>query len=159
MTLKILIILEALCGLAVACLAVPYIAEHRPKPKAKLEWVTSGPVQSRIGDSTPWMKQVAISVKEVRPAAGFVMPHSRVDVVSVVRGDDGEVSSETILENVLIVGGDKPPDDRNLVSDRVTLEVTPEEAERLALARKRGTFRLILRQSDDEAMSPSVTPR
>jgi len=149
MKLKILIILEALCGLAVACLAVPYVAEHRPKPTPKVEWATSG-------DAPPRMKaKVAVPVNVASVEGGsFVLPHSRVDIVCVTTNSDGGTDFETILENVLVLGSEGGL----LGSNSVAVQVTPEEAERLALAQKLGRFRLIPRQliprqSDDEAIA------
>lgn len=103
------------------------------------------------------MRAITVKVDEVSGVAGFSRPGSRVDVLlaSTKEGPStGEGGAKIILQNVLVLaagqsitqleGKDKPK-----MFQTVTLLVSPEEAERLALASKMGTLLLALRRSGD----------
>jgi pilus assembly protein CpaB len=103
----------------------------------------------------PGMRAMSVPVDEVSDIAGFVLPHSHVDILVSVSNaaPDGKTLSKIVLENVEVLAvaqeiekvNDKPQ-----VVKVVTLLVTPEEAERLALASGQGTLRLAMRNYDDK---------
>jgi pilus assembly protein CpaB len=105
------------------------------------------------GQMRPGMRAVALKVNADTGVGGFVLPHNRVDIVSVSRRGD-EVLSRIILQNILVLAVDqnsqRPEDKLATVSSTVTVEVTPAQAEKLALATEFGTLRLILRPFGDE---------
>jgi pilus assembly protein CpaB len=111
------------------------------------------------------MRAVGLKVNVDTTAGGFVLPNSRVDIVSVVRRGDGDTLSKIILQNVLILAVDTTstrPDDRStIVASTVTVSVTPEQAEKLSLATEMGTLRFILRAfGDDEVVrTKGETPK
>jgi pilus assembly protein CpaB len=123
-------------------------------------------VTSRLfsGDTTgmlslvipPDMRAMSVAVDEVSDIAGFVLPHARVDVLVAIReqGPAGESAarSKIVLENVevLAVAQTTEQKDKPQVEKVVTLLVTPEEAERLALASQEGSLRLALRNLGDD---------
>ena len=93
----------------------------------------------------------AVRVNDVSGVAGFLVPGDRVDVILTrnpeAQGKDDRVS-DIILQNVTVRGTDQVADtDRNKpqVVRTVTLEVTPEEAQKLALAMQVGQLSLALR--------------
>ena len=102
------------------------------------------------------MRAMSVPVDEVSDVAGFVQPHTRVDVVvslTNMGGNSEKPFSKTVLENVEVLAvaqeieGDK---DKPQVVKVVTLLVNPEEAERLALAsREGGSLRLAIRNYED----------
>src|SRR6201988_2824857 len=101
------------------------------------------------------MRAMSVPVDEVSDIAGFVLPHTRVDVlVAVSSGGAGgaEPFSKIVLQNVEVLA---IAQDIEQVGDKaqpvkvVTLLVSPEEAERLALASREGTLRLAMRNYDD----------
>lgn len=104
----------------------------------------------------PHMRAMSVPVDEVGDLAGFVLPHSRVDVLVAVSQRDGQGGSvsaraKIVLEDVEVLaiaqtveGKDKPQ-----VEKVVTLLVTPEGAEQLALAAHEGVLRLVLRGYND----------
>ena len=104
----------------------------------------------------PAMRAMSVAVDEVSDIAGFVLPHARVDVLVALReqGKPGESEprSKIVLENVevLAVAQTTEHKDKPQVEKVVTLLVTPEEAERLALASQEGSLRLALRNLNDE---------
>jgi pilus assembly protein CpaB len=111
-------------------------------------------------------RAVAIKVDAGSSVGGFVLPHTRVDVVSVVRQNENNTYSKIILQNVLVLAVDtlagRPEDGKQaLVSNTVTLQVTPQQAETLAMARELGTLNLILRAygDEDKVATTGVTPK
>ncbi len=105
----------------------------------------------------PGMRAMSVPVDEVSGVAGFVMPHARVDVLVAIHSPKGTESpkAKIVLENVEVLaiaqeleGSDRQPQ----VVRVVTLLVTPDEAERLALASREGTLRLAIRRYDDQKL-------
>jgi pilus assembly protein CpaB len=100
------------------------------------------------------MRAVSVPVDEVSDVAGFVLPHTRVDVlVATQSGGNGEKAfSKVILQNVEVLAVaqevEQKKDEPEIVKV-VTLLVTPQEAERLALASHSGTLRLAMRNYND----------
>jgi pilus assembly protein CpaB len=101
------------------------------------------------------MRAMSVPVDEVSDIAGFVLPHTRVDVLVAVSSGGGSGDkpfSKIVLQNVEVLA---IAQDIEQVGDKaqpvkvVTLLVSPEEAERLALASREGTLRLAMRSYDD----------
>ena len=111
------------------------------------------------GMLTPGMRAVAIKVQEVSGVGGFIMPGDRVDVIVSLKWkvdqDDRksgapftEYTSETIVQNARVMGIDQAYNDfeENVVkASAITLEVTPKQAEIIAIAENRGSLSLALR--------------
>lgn len=101
------------------------------------------------------MRAVSVPVDEVSDIAGFVLPHTRVDVLVSVAGEagtGGKTISKTVLQNVEVLAVaqeiEKTKDEPQVVKV-VTLLVSPQEAERLALASREGSLRLAMRNYND----------
>jgi pilus assembly protein CpaB len=94
------------------------------------------------------MRAMSVPVDEVSDIAGFVLPHTRVDVlVSLSEGDKS--LSRIVLQNVevLAVAQDiEQVNDQPQTVHVVTVLVTPVQAERLTLASREGTLRLAMAQ-------------
>jgi pilus assembly protein CpaB len=114
---------------------------------------------------TPGTLAVAVRVNDVVGVAGFVHPGDSVDVIVTMRpkeNSDAPHMSKIILQNikVLAVGKQLDRNDKTartpLPATVATLMVTPEEAERLALASSRGEILLALRSSLDQEMSETT---
>ena len=112
----------------------------------------------------PGMRAIGLKVTAESSGGGFVLPHSRVDLVHVVRNEK-ETTSKIIMQNVLVLAVDqaavKPEDKNSFIPQTVTVEVTPSQAEEIALAQDIGSIRLILRSfGDDERIhTPGVSPK
>lgn len=106
------------------------------------------------------MRAVAVPVSETAGAGGFVAPGDRVDVVLARQMNEGAAYASTIVQGarVLAVGqlADTSKADPVIVKS-ATLEVTPAEAQRIALAQSIGTITLALRATGDEARMPTTT--
>jgi pilus assembly protein CpaB len=98
------------------------------------------------------MRAMSVPVDEVSDIAGFVLPHTRVDVlVSLSEGDKS--LSRIVLQNVevLAIAQDiEQVNDQPQTVHVVTVLVTPVQAERLTLASREGTLRLAMRNYDDK---------
>lgn len=98
-------------------------------------------------------RAMAIEVTAETAVGGFVTPGDFVDVV-LTHGRDEGLRAATILQNVRIVGVDQDSDERSdapEIARTVTVEVTPDESQRLALAQQAGTLSLSLRSESLDA--------
>ena len=104
---------------------------------------------------TPGKRAMAVKIDDVVGVSGLIQPDSRVDVLVTLRDQqsDGEQVAKLFMSNmrVLSVGtiDRSGPDNRPIVATSATLEVTPVEAERLAVAMRDGTIQLVLRGYGD----------
>lgn len=106
----------------------------------------------------PGRRAMSVKGNKVMGLAGFVKPGNRVDVL-VTLDTDGHKNdrpiSKIVLENVpvLATGEKLESDEDGKVSpvDVYTLEVTPEEGERLGLAATKGTLNFALRGALDNS--------
>jgi pilus assembly protein CpaB len=105
---------------------------------------------------TPKKRAVAVKVDKVIGVSGFIHPGNRVDVlITIATGKTFAPMTKTILENILVlaVGPEtkerKGSEEKSSPTDVITLEVTPEEAERLALGATEGRIQLALRNYSD----------
>jgi pilus assembly protein CpaB len=115
--------------------------------------VNTGGVAALIN---PKKRAVAVKVDKVIGVSGYVHPGNRVDVLATLgTGRTYTPVTKTILENVrvLAVGSEtkerKGYEEKSSLTDVITLEVTPEEAEKLALAATEGRLQLALRNFSD----------
>ena len=109
----------------------------------------------------PGMRAVTVKVSQEQGVAGFVFPGDRVDVVlaqklSIKEGsaypDDELYTAETIVRNVRVLATDQRYDAEDETGKTpvrtfgsVTLEATPEIAEKIAVAQNMGQLSLALR--------------
>ena len=109
-------------------------------------------VQS-LGENT---RAMAIKVDAETAVGGFVTPGDTVDIL-LTQGKDAQMRAVTILQNIRIVGVDQMSDEQSdapEVARTVTVEVSPEEGQKLALAQKAGTLSLTLRTLDKAVDAP-----
>jgi pilus assembly protein CpaB len=100
-------------------------------------------------------RAITVRVNDVIGVAGFALPGNYVDIIVSTQkeGRDAEKSiSKIVLERILVlaVAQEVSRDDtKPRVVNAVTLEVSPEQAEKLDLARSVGTLSLALRNQVD----------
>jgi pilus assembly protein CpaB len=106
-----------------------------------------------------------VRVDDVVGVSGFIMPGSLVDIVVVIDPPDNnqqrERISKIVLQNIKVLANgqnlDKPKNEKEAERVKtVTLQVTPEQAEKLALASSEGRLQLVMRNSIDQG--DEVTP-
>ena len=105
---------------------------------------------------TPGKRAFAFRINDVSGIAGLIQPNSRVDILVVINGgaEKGNVA-KLFMENmrVLAIGAvaQRTEDGRQINAAICTVEVTPEEGEKLAIATSQGQIQLMLRGSGDPA--------
>ncbi len=114
---------------------------------------TGGGIEVKI---TPGKRAMAIRIDEVAGMAGLIQPNSRVDLMITTRDESsngGRRVAKLFMEDmrVLSVGTvvARSESGRPIRAASATLEVTPEEAERLAIATGTGSIQLVLRGYGD----------
>ena len=117
------------------------------------------------------MRALSIQVNSIIGVAGFVLPGSRVDLIligvpppEVAGAKNNEMASKIILENlqVLAIGQtvQRDVEGKPQTVQDVTLLLTPEQAEKVALATGDGRIQLALRNPmDKEAAEPPLVVR
>jgi pilus assembly protein CpaB len=102
----------------------------------------------------PGMRAATLRVDDVLGVAGFVLPGDTVDVlVTRAEGDQrGQARTDTLLQGVRVLAVDQMADQghtKPAVSKAATIEVSPAQAEKIALAAQVGTLSLALRSAAD----------
>ncbi|XLZ68433.1 Flp pilus assembly protein CpaB [Massilia sp. SR12] len=121
---------------------------------------TLGGLSALIADGK---RAITVRVNDVVGVAGFALPGNFVDILVYAQAGAGASGGEPalskiVLERILVlaVAQEVARDEtKPRVVNAVTLEVTPEQAERLDLARGVGTLSLVLRNQVDPA--PAAT--
>jgi pilus assembly protein CpaB len=104
---------------------------------------------------TPGKRAMALRINDVAGVSGLIQPNSRVDVLVNIRNDanGGRQVSKLFMENmrVLSVGTtlERNAEGKAIEATTAALEVTPAEAERLAVAVNQGSIQLVLRGYGD----------
>lgn len=111
---------------------------------------------------SPEKRAMAVKVDHVIGVAGFLQPGHMVDVLVAVdqSGEKGEQMAKTVLENIQVLSvGAQTEDSEDKKAKKsvtvVTLEVSLEDGEKLALAVNQGRIQLALRGYTD--LDPVLT--
>ena len=129
------------------------VAENEPLLEGKVSTKDAGgglPIIIRDG-----MRAISVKVDEVIGVAGFVLPGTRVDVMLTLDKKDGrpQAMTKTLLQNVQILAAGqsvtRDKEGKPQTVSVVTLLVSPDNAELLALAVKEGRLQLALRNTLD----------
>ena len=110
------------------------------------------------------MRAVAVRIDSVSGAGELLDPGARVDVLFTKPGKMSEAITTTILQNVkvLSVGRKTRPGEKiDPKAPKVpvaTLLVTPEDAQKLELAKNQGKVSLVLRNPNDPLNLPQTGP-
>jgi pilus assembly protein CpaB len=145
---------------------VSAVGKGEPVLRRELASAASFGLAAKIPDG---MRATAVKTNEVMNIAGFIFPGSRVDVLVTLRSDNNSSSTvtRTVLQNVQVLSTgakmDPDPEGKPENVSVVTLLVTPEESEKLALAQSQvqqnqGAIHFVLRNGGDSAQpnTPSV---
>src|SRR4030095_4126176 len=103
---------------------------------------------------TPGKRAYGIRINDVARLAGMVQPNSRVDIMVVINDPEQQKQvAKLFMSNmrVLAIGAapERPQDGRPISAAVASIEVTPAEAERLAIAAASGSLQLVLRGYGD----------
>jgi pilus assembly protein CpaB len=141
------------------------VVQHEPILPGKLASKEAGSGLPPI--IPPGKRAVSVKVNEVIGVAGYVLPGTFVDVVATqsptMRPED--MTSKVVLAQVqVLTAGTRLEQDQKdgkpMQVTVVTLLVTPDQAERLALASSEGKIQLALRNPLDptEPVTPGIQP-
>jgi pilus assembly protein CpaB len=134
------------------------VVENEPLNESKL-----APKEAGAGLSPtiqPGMRAISVKVNEVIGVAGFVVPGTHVDVVTIIDNSKNtdDTISRVVVSNVQVLSSGTRYDQEEARTDAkpirstvVTLMVTPVDAERIALAQAEGQLMLTLRHPLDTA--------
>jgi pilus assembly protein CpaB len=148
--------------------AVTNIAAREPITDAKLAAEgTAGGLSAVIPEG---YRAITVKVDDVVGISGFIQPGAMVDVVVVIDPAENSTNqdpiSKIVLQNIKVLANgqniDQPKDQREANSVKaVTLQVTPEQAEKLVLAANEGKLQLVMRNSidQDDAQTKGVNKR
>lgn len=137
--------------------AVTNIGAREPITEARLAPEgTAGGLSAVIPEG---YRAMTVKVDDVVGISGFIMPGTLVDIVVVIEPAENtgrqNPISKIVLQNIKVLANgqniDKPEDQREANSVKaVTLQVLPEQAEKLALAANEGKLQLVMRNSTDQ---------
>jgi pilus assembly protein CpaB len=110
------------------------------------------------------MRAYTIGVTDVAGGGGHILPGDHVDVVltrdvgvNYQTGAKGHFVSDLVIQNVRVLGMDlnaDPNSTKPAVAHTATLEVTAQDAERLALSAQAGSLSLALRRTGSVELQP-----
>ncbi len=98
------------------------------------------------------MRAAAVRVNDVSGVAGFIQPMDTVDVL-ITRALGERQVTDVLLQAVKIIAIDQNAqgaDGKPVLAKTATLEVTPTDAQKLALAQNVGSLSLVLRKPGQE---------
>ncbi len=116
----------------------------------------------------PKKRAMAVKVDQEVAVAGFIKPGNHVDVLVTMTSPTKGAGTitKTVIENVRVLAAGtqmqyQGEDGKAQPVSIMTLEVTPQEAEKLTLASTRGRLRLVLRSSlnPDEILTKGATAK
>jgi pilus assembly protein CpaB len=144
---------KAIASLSGSIARAPFL-EGEPIKEQKLIKASEGGVMAAILDKG--MRAISTPIREETAAGGFILPNDRVDVIvsrRVRTARSEEHVSDTVLRNVrvLAIGQtiEQKGSDKVVNGKTATLELSPRQAETLALARSMGEISLSLRSLAD----------
>jgi len=115
---------------------------------------------------SPGMRAMAVKINDVAGLSGLIQPNNRVDVLVTLKGNvqqNTKDEAKLFMSNmrVLSVGTqvERGDDGKPIQATTATLEVTPQQAEQLAVAMNEGTIQLVLRGfgDPDSIKTPGAT--
>lgn len=125
------------------------VSESRLAPSS----IQSGGIAAAISANK---RAMAVKVDKIVGVSGFIHPNNRVDVLVTInkQQDTSQAITKIVLQNILVLAvgpeiQNKDAKEKPSQVDVITLEVTPEEGEKLALAATEGKLQLALRNPSD----------
>ena len=138
------------------------ISRNEPVTISKLSGTTS--VEGVSSTIEPGYRAVSVQITDVSGVAGLIQTNSRVDVLFTRPGTMAEATTSIILQNVKVLStgrlapAGQTPDPRTPRSPVVTLVLTPDDAQKLELAKNQGRISLSLRNPLDNSQSATGEP-
>lgn len=110
------------------------------------------------------MRAISLRSDEIAGVAGFLLPGSFVDVLVTYHSANApDFITTTVLQDArILAAGQKiepDPDGKANAADVVTLLVTPQDAEKMALANSLGKIHFVLRNGTDRKEVTGLAPQ
>src|SRR5688572_3201056 len=147
--------------------AVVNIAAREPITESRL--AAEGTAAGLAAIIPEGYRAMTVKVDDAAGISGFIQPGTLVDVVVTIDPEGiarQDPISKIVLQNIKVLASgqniDKPENEREATSVKaVTLQVTPEQAEKLALAATEGKLQLVMRSQIDQGNeeTPGVNKR
>jgi pilus assembly protein CpaB len=110
------------------------------------------------------MRAATVSINDVSGVAGFVKPNDTVDVlitrqaIGADGASQGRQVTDVLLQNIRVIAMDQAASSNGqpAVSRTATLELTPIDAQKIALGQQLGQLSLVLRKPGEEQNIPNV---
>jgi pilus assembly protein CpaB len=149
---------DAIVALTGAIARGPFVAGE-PMREGKLIKANGSGYMAAVLDKG--MRAISTEISPETGAGGFILPNDHVDVILSRRERDADKtaagadshSTETIMTNIRVLAIDQTLGEKDgqkvVIGKTATLELTPRQAEQLALSRQLGTMSLSLRSLAD----------
>jgi pilus assembly protein CpaB len=102
---------------------------------------------------TPGKRAMGVRINDVSGISGLILPDSRVDIALTTTLGNATRTAKIFMSNMRVLGigtqTARTEDGRPIPATVATLEVTPEESERLLIAQASGAIQLVLRGYGD----------
>lgn len=105
------------------------------------------------------MRAATVRINDVSGVAGFVKPNDTVDVLITRQASGSEQQvTDVLLQNIRVIAMDQAASSNGqpVVSRTATLELTPVDAQKIALGQQLGQLSLVLRKPGEEQNIPNV---
>jgi pilus assembly protein CpaB len=116
-------------------------------------------------------RAISVPINDTSGVSGLILPRAHVDVLFTRPGSTNEAVTATILEDVVVLAIGRNTDSASLASTNAsaqnanrtqaqsaTLLVTPEQAQKIELAKNQGKISLALRNPLDRAVASDTKP-
>lgn len=137
-------------------------AVNEPLLNAKLSNATN--VEGISSTIEPGYRAMSVQITDVSGVAGLIQPNARVDVLFTRPGSMAEATTSTILQNIRVLSIGRITQVGQTVDPRApkmpvaTLVVSPEDAQKLELAKNQGKISLALRNPLDSTQGEAGGP-
>jgi pilus assembly protein CpaB len=158
---------DAITQLAGSIARSPFVAGEPIRESRLIKALGSGYMAAVLPGG---MRAISVEISPETGAGGFILPNDHVDVILSRRDREAEKAagvevhtSEIILANVRVLAIDQTVQEKDgqrvVVGKTATLELTPRQAETLALSRQLGTLSLALRSIVDAGKAAKEVPK
>src|SRR5262245_30704455 len=110
------------------------------------------------------MRAISVQINDTSGVAGLIQPNSRVDVLFTKPGSMTEAVTSVILQNIKVLAIGRMVQVGQTLDPKApkmpvaTLVMSPEDAQKLELAKNQGKISLALRNPLDHSSNPDLTP-
>lgn len=132
-------------------IAIVALEKGEPILKSKISGFGARSIMSARVETD--MRAASIHIDSVSGVSGFILPGDHVDILLTrnIGGGARNLVTDVILQDVEVLGINQLSDqetDKPVVGETATVEVTPEQVQKLVLAQQAGTLSLALRNMD-----------